>query len=89
LRVGLTLTADPMAIAYFSTWTTYGTWLPGDQRCWYQPGLGIQLPDQIRQYEAALRMTESAVLSLTLHNGNSWKRPLPNIAKYASGRYMR
>jgi hypothetical protein len=25
--------ADP--IAYFLTWTTYGTWLPGDERGWY------------------------------------------------------
>jgi len=21
-------------MAYFITWTTYGTWLPGDERCW-------------------------------------------------------
>jgi hypothetical protein len=35
LRVGLMgefMGATSMAIAFFSTWTTYGTWLPGDQR---------------------------------------------------------
>ena len=26
----------PEPIAYFLTWTTYGSWLPGDQRGWVQ-----------------------------------------------------
>ena len=43
-----------MAIAYFSTWTTYGTWLPGEPRNWYASGRGIQLPDRLREFEAAL-----------------------------------
>jgi len=34
-----------MAIAIFSTWTTYGSWLPGDERGWWQRGRGLQLPD--------------------------------------------
>jgi REP element-mobilizing transposase RayT len=51
-----------MAIAYFSTWTTYGTWLPGDPRGWYQRGQGLREPDAMRQREAALRMTEGAVI---------------------------
>ncbi|HEX3998701.1 MAG TPA: hypothetical protein VHX65_09150 [Pirellulales bacterium] len=25
-----------MAIAFFSAWTTYGTWLPGDARGWWE-----------------------------------------------------
>ncbi len=25
-------------IAYFITWTTYGTWLPGDERGWWRKG---------------------------------------------------
>src|SRR5688572_30157330 len=50
-----------MAIAFFSTWTTYGAWLPGDPRCWYQRGRGVQQPDALRQLEAMLRMTESAI----------------------------
>ena len=51
-----------MAIAYFSTWTTYGTWLPGDQRLWYAAELGIRLPDTITEFEASLRMTEMALI---------------------------
>jgi len=51
-----------MAIAYFSTWTTYGTWLPGDERGWFEHGKGIQAPDLMRQLQAALHMTEDAVI---------------------------
>jgi len=50
-----------MAIAYFSTWTTYGTWLPGDERGWFERGQGIQPADRMRNLEAALRMTEEAI----------------------------
>src|SRR5262245_52735492 len=51
-----------MAIAYFSTWTTYGTWLPGDPRGWFEAGRGFQLHDELRAFESALLMTESAIL---------------------------
>jgi REP element-mobilizing transposase RayT len=50
-----------VAIAFFSTWTTYGTWLPGDPRGWYQRGRGVREPDALRRFEAALLMTESAL----------------------------
>jgi REP element-mobilizing transposase RayT len=50
-----------VAIAYFSTWTTYGTWLPGDDRGWFKRGRGWQEPNRMRAFEAALRMTEDAV----------------------------
>jgi REP element-mobilizing transposase RayT len=50
-----------MAIAYFSTWTTYGTWLPGDDRGWFQSGHGWQEPDRMRAFKAALRMTDDAL----------------------------
>lgn len=50
-----------MAIAYFYTWTTYGTWLPGDGRGWFERGRGLREPDGMRRLEAALRMTEGAV----------------------------
>ena len=33
----------PEALAYFLTWTTYGTWLPGDERGWVQYRYGMQL----------------------------------------------
>jgi REP element-mobilizing transposase RayT len=52
----------PMAepLAYFLTWSTYGTWLPGDERGWIEYRHGWQLPDTVRQLEAAARMTEDA-----------------------------
>src|SRR5437762_11152948 len=50
-----------MAIAFFSTWTTYGTWLPGDPRGWYHHGRGLREPDALLRFEATLVMTESAV----------------------------
>jgi REP element-mobilizing transposase RayT len=50
----------PEPLAYFLTWNTYGTWLPGDQRGWIEYRRGWQLPDSIRELEAAARMTEDA-----------------------------
>jgi REP element-mobilizing transposase RayT len=55
---------DSMApLAYLITWTTYGSWLHGDERVWVQSGQpGIQAPDQERQTSVRLRMTEATVL---------------------------
>ena len=61
-----------MAIAYFTTWTTYRTWLPGDERGWFLPGSGFHGPDLLRKSLAALRMRESAVL-LDLAHAGWWK----------------
>jgi REP element-mobilizing transposase RayT len=49
---------DP--IAFFLTWNTYGTWLPGDERGWVEYHKGWQLPDPIRELESAALMTEHA-----------------------------
>jgi REP element-mobilizing transposase RayT len=49
---------DP--IGFFLTWTTYGTWLPGDARGWVEYRHGWQLPDPVRELEAAAKMTEGA-----------------------------
>ena len=39
-------TGDP--VAYFITWTTCGTWLPGDERGWHKGGVGgIQPPNEV------------------------------------------
>lgn len=51
-----------MAIAYFHTWTTYGTWLPGDDRGWFQRGHGLQSPNPERLFSSCLRMTDQAVV---------------------------
>ncbi|MEX1230703.1 MAG: transposase [Planctomycetaceae bacterium] len=49
---------DP--IAFFITWVTYGTWLPGDARGWIEYHRGWQLPDSVLEMEAAAVMTEDA-----------------------------
>lgn len=51
---------DP--IAYFLTWPTYGTWLPGDERGWVECKHGWQLPDRARQIEANAKMKEDACI---------------------------
>jgi REP element-mobilizing transposase RayT len=52
---------DPLA--YHITWTTYGTWLPGDTRGWVESGVyGIQEPDPVREQQAREAMAESAVV---------------------------
>lgn len=52
--------AEDDPIAYFLTWVTYGTWLPGDSRGWVEYRRGWKLPDPIRELEAKARMTEDA-----------------------------
>jgi len=52
-------TGEPLG--YLITWTTYGTWLPGDERGWQRSGqAGIQLPNQTFREMAAADMGESA-----------------------------
>ena len=50
--------ADP--IAFFLTWSTYGTWLPGDGRGWVEYRHGFQLPNPVLELECAARMSEDA-----------------------------
>ncbi len=52
----------PDPLAYFLTWATYGTWLPGDERGWVEYRRGWQLPDAARKLEAEAYMTEDACL---------------------------
>jgi hypothetical protein len=49
--------SDPLA--YFLTWTTYGTWLLGDERGWVERGHGEQLPDPARKEFAESLMGET------------------------------
>ncbi len=46
-------------IAYFITWTTYGTWLPGDQRGSWHRGQ-YQSPNELFCQMAAAEMKETA-----------------------------
>ena len=58
-------------LAYLLTWTTYGSWLHGDEHGWVQSGQpGIQAPDSERQDNMRMRMTEQAVIL------NDSQRPL-------------
>lgn len=51
-----------MAIAYFSTWTTYGTWLPGDARGWYCRQAGFMDPDSEEKSLAQRTMAETPLI---------------------------
>jgi REP element-mobilizing transposase RayT len=49
-------------LAYLITWTTYGTWLPGDERGWVEDGVpGIQAPDRARREAARVLLKEPPV----------------------------
>ena len=43
---------DP--VAFFLTWPTYGTWLPGDHRGWVLHQHGWKMPDPAKQAEASV-----------------------------------
>lgn len=49
-------------LAFFITWTCYGTFLPGDERGWTKWHKGDQLPQPLLEDWCRDRMTETAVL---------------------------
>lgn len=54
---------DEFPLAYFITWTTYGTWLPGDERGWLKRGSSvIHAPDPVLHANAQSTMTEEPVV---------------------------
>lgn len=48
-------------IAFFLTWVTYGTWLPGDARGWVEYKHGWQLPNTNLEADCDSRMSEDAI----------------------------
>jgi REP element-mobilizing transposase RayT len=52
----------PEFITYFITWTTYGSWLPGDSRGWRKKKKGDQPPQPLLEDWCRGRMSESAVV---------------------------
>lgn len=48
-------------LAYFLTWTTYGSWLPGDERGWVAKPGEYHPPDPDAERAARHRMTEPAL----------------------------
>ncbi len=53
-------------ITYFITWTTYGTWLPGDHRGWRKRNQGYQPPQPLLEDWVRGRLTEKPVLLNTI-----------------------
>ena len=53
-------------IAYFLTWTTYGTWLPGDERGWNRKGDFEYLPANQLANEAATSKLKETPLVLDI-----------------------
>ena len=51
---------DP--VAFFITWPTYGTWLPGDNRGWVEYRHGWRLPQPAMELECRSRMKENACI---------------------------
>jgi hypothetical protein len=51
---------DP--IAFFITWTCYGTWIPGDERGWHQWSKGMQPPNDFFKITAEANMKEPEFL---------------------------
>jgi REP element-mobilizing transposase RayT len=66
---------DP--IAYFLTWTCYGTWLPGDQRGWTKWRKGERIPQPLLEDWCRNRMkgpaitlneTQRSIVENTIHD---------------------
>jgi REP element-mobilizing transposase RayT len=59
--------SEAVPIAFFITWTTYGTWLPGDMRGWRKRNAGHRTP-QPKLFEWCFeRLRESPVLLKVAH----------------------
>jgi REP element-mobilizing transposase RayT len=55
----------PEPLAYFLTWTTYGTWLPGDERGWIRrPGIFEEPNEKLQQYAREQLVESPLVLTL-------------------------
>ena len=48
-------------VGYFLTWTTYGTWLPGDDRGWHDWRQGWKTANPKLAEYSRLTMTEDAI----------------------------
>ncbi len=49
-------------IAYFLTWRTYGSWLPGDKRGWFKNRQGFRKPNPALETRALLACRETPVV---------------------------
>lgn len=76
------------ALAYFITWTCYGTFLPGDDRGWTKWQKGQQLPQPRLEDWCRDQMSESA-LRLNADNVKLSIKLSNCIVKFAAGSYTR
>lgn len=56
----------PDPLAFFITWPTYGTWLPGDERGWVEYQHGWKLPNKNLENYCRACMTEKQCLLTNL-----------------------
>ncbi|MDB4637669.1 MAG: hypothetical protein P8M30_01860 [Planctomycetaceae bacterium] len=50
-------------LAYFITWTTYGSWLPGDERGWIRhDSSGVKEPENAIRYHSQDLLKETPAL---------------------------
>jgi REP element-mobilizing transposase RayT len=52
---------QPDPLGYLLTWSTYGAWLPGDERGWTKEWSGPQPPNRLLERDARRRMGERCV----------------------------
>ena len=52
-------------VGVFITWTTYGTWLPGDARGWRSRKSGHQLPDPMLEARSELKLISNPIVLRT------------------------
>ncbi len=52
----------PDPLAFFITWPTYGTWLPGDERGWIEYHHGWQMPNVNLEQCCRMHMSEQQCL---------------------------
>ncbi|MFK7735629.1 MAG: transposase [Pirellulaceae bacterium] len=70
---------DP--IAFFLTWATYGTWLPGDQRGWTEYQSGWKMPQPFLELECKARLNEEACI-LTSHDRRLVETQIVETCRY-------
>ncbi|MGC3972040.1 MAG: hypothetical protein QM775_33275 [Pirellulales bacterium] len=75
----------PEPLAFFLTWTTYGTRLPGDERGWVKRGHGLQ-PANGPLEESARESLRTSPSYFATQNEQSSMTSFENIAGFAAGR---
>ncbi|MFM8735324.1 MAG: transposase [Pirellulales bacterium] len=70
--------ADP--VAFFITWTTFGSWLPGDVRGWADSRGVMHLPAERLRASVARRLAQSAV-TLTVADRGAVRQSIETLCR--------